>query len=63
MNKMNLECETAEIEAEIVEDELDDEETDDFDLSFYFRSSSYEYSLCRSCPFGGNGCNACTHDG
>lgn len=63
MNKMNLECDTAEIEAEIVEDELDDEETDDFDLSFYFRSSSYEDSLCRSCPFGGNGCNACTHDG
>ena len=63
MNKMNLECDTAEIEAEIVEDELDDEETDDFDLSFYFRSSSYENSLCRSFPFGGNGCNACTHDG
>ncbi len=63
MNKMNLESETAEIETEIVEDELDDEETDDFDLSFYFRSSSYENSLCRSCPFGGNGCNACTHDG
>ena len=63
MNKVNLECDTAEIEAEIVEDELDDEETDDFDLSFYFRSSSYENSLCRSCPFGGNGCNACTHDG
>lgn len=63
MNKMNLECETAEIEAEIMEDELDDEETDDFDLSFFFHSSSYEDSLCRSCPFGGNGCNACTHDG
>lgn len=62
MSKMNLEFETAEIEEEIVEDDLDDEETDDFDSSFFFHSSSYEDSLCRSCPFGGNGCNACTHD-